>query len=123
MARSIFDLVGMPYRLGGDGSDGTIDCIHLVVTVLDHLRIEHPEITAAMYEGTDRQIARWLLSWGKRVAEPSYDGDVVLFSGQQKAFGVVWNGGILNIGNPHQVVQWTPVWNYAASPCFRTKGN
>jgi len=123
MARSIFDLVGMPYRLGADGSDGTIDCIHLVVAVLDSLGIQRPEITPAMYEGTERQIARWLLSWGKRVAQPSYDGDVVLLSGQQKAFGVVWNGGILNIGDLSRVVQWTPLSNCAAFPCFRTRGN
>ena len=113
----------MPYRIGGDGSDGTIDCIHLVTVVLDELSIDHPEITPAMYQGSGRQIARWLLLWGRRVAQPAYDGDVVLLSGQRKAFGVVWNGGILNIGELSQVVQWTPLSNCFAFPCFRMKGS
>ena len=31
----------MPFRLGGDGSDGTIDCIHMVMAGLADLGIPH----------------------------------------------------------------------------------
>lgn len=113
----------MPYRLGADGSDGYIDCIHLVTCVLDRLNIRYPQIANEMYEATNRQIARWLLDWGSRVPEPSYDGDVLLLPLERPAFGVVWNGGILSINQTSEVVQWTPLWNCIACPCFRTKGN
>ena len=113
----------MRYRLGADGSDGYIDCIHLVTAVLDQLGIRHPPITEVMYQAGGRQIARWLLCWGRRVAEPSYDGDVLLLPAERPAFGVVWDNGILSINQTSEVVQWAPLWNCIACPCFRTKGS
>lgn len=123
MARCCSDLIGLRYRLGADGSDGTIDCIHLVTTALDRMDIAHPQITDAMYTASRRQIAKWLLTWGRRTAEPSYDGDVLLLPAADKAFGIVWNGGILSIEQLSETVQWTPLWNAAACPCFRSRGN
>lgn len=123
MARFCFDLIGLRYRLGADGSDGTIDCIHLVTAVLDRMGLEHPPITAEMYEASQQQIARWLLTWGDRVSQPSYDGDVLLLPSERPAFGIVWNGGILSINQTSEVVQWTPLWNCIACPCFRMKGS
>ena len=113
----------MRYRLGADGSDGYIDCIHLVTAVLDQLGIRHPPITEVMYQAGGRQIARWLLCWGRRVAEPSYDGDVLLLPSERPAFGVVWDNGILSINQTSEVVQWAPLWNCIACPCFRMKGS
>jgi hypothetical protein len=111
----------MPYRLGGDGSDGTIDCINLVYTVLARLDIATPPFNPAWYTATRTAIVRDLLRWGRRVAEPTYDGDVLLLPTEHKAFGVVWDNGILNIGELSQQVQWTPLWNCVVCPCFRTK--
>lgn len=123
MARCCSDLIGLRYRLGADGSDGTIDCIHLVTAALDRLGLQHPPITAEMYQASPRQIARWLLTWGDRVVVPSYDGDVLLLPAADKAFGVVWNGGILSIEQLSELVQWTPLSNCIACPCFRMKGS
>lgn len=113
----------MPYRLGGDGSDGTIDCINLVYTVLDRVGISTPPFNPGWYVASRTSIARDLLRWGRRVAEPTYDGDVLLLPTEHKAFGAVWDNGILNIGELSQRVQWTPLWNCVACPCFRMKGS
>jgi len=113
----------MPYRLGSDGSDGHIDCIHLVTTVLDRLGIGHPEITDVMYDASKRQVARWLFAWGRRVAEPTYDGDVLLLPTEQKAFGVVWDSGILSIESMSSSVRWTPVSSFSGCPCFRSNAS
>jgi len=65
------DLIGLHFRLGADGTNGEIDCIHLVYTVLDRCQIPAPPFNSAWYEASWRMIARDLLSWGKRVAEPA----------------------------------------------------
>jgi cell wall-associated NlpC family hydrolase len=46
------DLVGLRYRLGADGSDGEIDCIHLVYTVLERLDIARPEFNDDWYSAS-----------------------------------------------------------------------
>ncbi len=43
------DLVGMRYKLGADGSNGEIDCIHLVYTVLERLGIPTPAFNDGWY--------------------------------------------------------------------------
>lgn len=123
VAASCFDLIGLRYRLGADGSNGEIDCIHLVVTVLDRMGIPRPAITQQMYEADGRRIARWLFEWGVRVTQASYDGDVLLLPADNRAFGIVWNGGILSIEQLSETVQWSPLRNWCACPCFRTKDN
>ena len=123
VAHSCFDLIGLPYRLGANGTDGYIDCIHLVTVALDCMRIKHPPITEDMYDASSRQIARWLITWGNRITQPSYDGDVLVLPSQQRAFGVVWNGGILYINELSRTVQWTPPSSFTGCPCFRTKGS
>lgn len=117
------DLVGLRYRLGADGSDGEIDCIHLVYEVLRRLGISTPAFRPGWYEATPRAIARDLLRWGKRVVAPAYDGDVLLLQQQQIAFGVTWQTGILYINRHLERVAWCPASAITASHCFRSRGS
>ena len=57
------DLVGLRYRLGADGSDGEIDCIHLVYTVLERLDIARPEFNEDWYSASSYKVLRDLLRW------------------------------------------------------------
>ncbi|NBT50465.1 MAG: hypothetical protein EBT12_02720, partial [Marivivens sp.] len=74
------DLVGMRYRLGADGTNGEIDCIHLVYTVLERLDIVRPEFNEDWYNASSYKVLRDLLRWGVRVDRPEYDGDVLLMT-------------------------------------------
>ena len=67
------DLIGMPFELGADGTNGKIDCIHLCYIVLDHLGIEAPEFKQSWYESGKYETLRDLLRWGDRVSDPEYD--------------------------------------------------
>lgn len=107
----------MPFRLGGDGSDGTIDCIHLVYAVLADMGIPTPQLDPAWYEYPTVPICRALLTWGKRVEHPTYDGDVVLFDDGETAFGVTWQQGILCADRISRRVGWFPT---AALPIHAT---
>jgi len=98
----------MRYRLGGDGSDGTIDCIHLVYAVLAELDIPTPELLQRWYDYPRMEIARALLKWGKRVDQPTYDGDVSLLKGEQVIFGVQWLGGVMVVSQESARVLWCP---------------
>lgn len=98
----------MPYRLGGDGSDGTIDCIHLVYAVLADLKIPTPELLERWYSYPRVEIARALLRWGERVERPAYDGDVSLLEGEQIVFGVQWLDGMMVVSRESERVLWCP---------------
>jgi hypothetical protein len=114
----------MRYRLGGDGSDGTIDCIHMVLAVEQQLSITAPVINAAWYEGSCWAIYRDLLNWGKAIKQPTYDGDVIVFPGEDWAFGVVWHSGLLLINRKTELVQWFPLsaaQSLTGFHCFRSK--
>ena len=115
------DLVGVPYRRGADGTDGAIDCIHLVYAVLERLEIRTPAFRQEWYEAGWRDIARDLLKWGYRIPGPRYDGDVLLFPQSAQAFGVTWHAGILYINQMTKRVAWCPVSNVTPSHCFRSK--
>jgi cell wall-associated NlpC family hydrolase len=117
------DLVGLRYRLGADGTDGEIDCIHLVYEVLRRLDIATPRFRPEWYEATPRIIARDLVRWGKRIAVPAYDGDVLLLRQQRTAFGVTWQTGILYINHQLERVAWCPVSAVTAYHCFRSRGS
>lgn len=119
----MIDLIGTPYRLGADGSDGAIDCIHLVYTVLGRLNIGTPAFNAAWYSASRWQIARELLLWGERVSEPLYDGDVALLPQQAAAFAVTWQRGLLYINRELQQVAWCPIGILPSCPCFRMRSN
>lgn len=114
--------LGLPFRLGADGSDGAIDCIHLVYGVLSDLGIPTPPFKDEWYDASRRVIARDLLGWGSRVDAPRLDGDVLLLP-QDNAFAVVWNDGILHIGARSERVCWVPLEKSTKLPCFRMRGS
>lgn len=115
------DLIGLRYRLGADGSDGSIDCIHLVYVVLDRLGIATPEFRRDWYYASWQAVARALLTWGERVSRPQYDGDVLLFEQDRQAFGVTWQTGILYINRDLQKVAWCPISSVTKYHCFRLR--
>ena len=115
----------MPYRLGGDGSDGTIDCIHLVYLALAEQGIPAPEFNLQWYEQSPRQYLRDLLRWGVKVELP-YDGDVLWCPGSGPVFATIWQSGVLHISEARNAVHWLPVGalpNQSHFRCFRMNGS
>lgn len=117
------DLVGKPYRLGADGSDGAIDCIHLVYTVLGRLGIPTPEFQADWYTADIKTVLRDIHKWGRRVAQPQYDGDVLLLRQTGWGFAVVWQDGILYVNGELQKVAWSPLCAVQDCRSYRMKNN
>jgi hypothetical protein len=115
------DLIGLRYRLGADGTDGEIDCIHLVYKVQARVGIEMPPLNPAWYDCSWRAITRDLLQWGRRVDVPEYDGDMLLMRQQQKAFAITWQTGILYINPELLKVAWCPVSKSTNYHCFRSR--
>lgn len=103
----VSNLIGIPYRYGAKGGDG-IDCIHLVLAVLDELEIPRPLSSEHWYTASWRQVARELLVWGERVKTATLDGDVVLLSTERHAFGVVWQQGVIHTSSIRREVAWYP---------------
>ena len=122
---SVFDLLGLRYRLGADGSDGEIDCIHLVYAVQRELGIPTPVFKENWYEAEWREVARDLLGWGTRIPKPAYDGDVILMPTEERAFAVAWQQGFLAINHRSKRVQWLPLSVLPATQihCFRLKNS
>ena len=116
-------LIGTPYRLGADGSDGAIDCIHLVYTVLGGSGIATPPFNPHWYEADIRAVVRDLRAWGNRVDYPQYDGDVVLLPDDGWAFAVTWQTGILYINTELQQVAWSPLCALRRCRSYRTKSS
>ena len=114
------DLLGMPYRLGGDGSDGTIDCIRLTYAVLTESGISAPDFQASWYSANKWTIARDLHRWGKRIGAPKMAGDVLVLP-SDRAFAAVWQDGILYIDRMSNRVAWGPLTAFENSLCFRSK--
>ena len=118
------DLIGMPYRLGSDGRDGKIDCIHLCYVVLDRLGIPTPVFNHRWYRGIKREIARDLYAWGYRVHNPRYtDGDILLLPQDSLAFAVIWDTGVLYINRQLEKVQWSAVQSLIQPHCFRSRNS
>ena len=117
------DLIGLRYKLGADGSNGEIDCIHLVYKVLERCNISTPAFEDAWYEASTTKVCRDLLRWGFRVDQPAYDGDVLLWKSDSWAFAVTWQAGILYINRRLGFVTWAPVSSITNYHCFRTKGS
>ena len=103
---SCSDLIGTPYRLGG--GDGYIDCIQLVYAALHQMEIPTPTFDKDWYNKPRFNHIRDLLRWGNRVNGCSYDGDVLLLSGQGPMFGVIWEQGALHISTMTKAVSWCP---------------
>ena len=117
------DLIGLRYRLGADGSNGEIDCIHLVYEVLRRCDIPTPTFQNTWYEASATRVCRDLLRWGYRIEEPAYDGDVLLFKEDNWAFAVTWQKGILYVNRHLGFVTWAPASSFMNCHCFRMKGS
>jgi len=119
----VIDLIGRPYRYGADGteSDGAIDCIHLVLIVLDRLGIQRPQTRQEWYGGSAMLIGRDLLKWGQKIATPQYDGDVLLLPQETTAFAVYWENGCLYINQHLKAAAWCPIEQLPISRCFRSR--
>ena len=115
----------MPYRLGGTGSDNTIDCINLVYRVLECLEIDTPEFNSGWYSASSFKIMRDFRHWGVPVSKPSYNGDTVLLTSDRIAFGVVWDRGLLTVSEATKAVSWNPLSVHSESLlyCFRSRNN
>lgn len=119
------DIIGMPYRLGGDGSDGTIDCINLVYIALKEQGVGVPTFDPRWYEQSWRTHLRALLTWGEKVQD-IYNGDVLWQPGEGPVFAAIWQNGILHISQARKSVHWLPAGTQGIPSnfrCFRMKGN
>lgn len=113
------DLIGLQYRLGANGADGSIDCIHLVYVALHRMGIPTPPFDTSWYDASGVCITRALLQWGKRISNVAYDGDVLLIRQDQKAFGVAWSQGALYINQQTKRVAWCPLELLPSHYAFR----
>lgn len=109
------DLIGTPYVYG------ETDCIWLTLTVLERLKIEAPALRREWYHQRPRQWGRDLVRWGKRIKDPTYDGDV-LVAPAPVGFAVVWSHGILHICPARKAVHWSPL-SGMNSLCCRMNGS
>lgn len=102
------DLIGRPYRLGADGADndGAIDCIHMVYAALADMGIPTPVFKVSWYDASRRQIARDLLTWGRRIPNAVYDGDVLLLRQDRPVFAIAWSQGALYVNMALEKVAW-----------------
>lgn len=117
------DLIGLRYRLGADGGDGEIDCIHLVYVALGRMGIQTPPFRSSWYDNNWREISRDLLKWGRRIDSPSYDGDVLLLMQDTPVFAVTWRSGILYICEMTKKVSWCLPEAVGVCHCFRSRGS
>jgi hypothetical protein len=107
------DLIGQRFAWG------ELDCIHLVYRVLERMEIPTPPFDSRWYERNPHRIGRALLRWGKRIQDPTYDGDVLLLIGEQLSFAVVWQGGILYMNQRTEAVDWCPMRREMIAHAFR----
>lgn len=113
------DLIGLRYRLGADGSDGEIDCIHLVLMALDRMDIPRPAVKSEWYDERPVLICRDLLRWGNRIDRPQYDGDVILLRTERPTFAVAWQTGMLYVNQASEVVNWCRIEHLPRYHSFR----
>lgn len=112
--------LGMRYRYGGDGSDGYIDCIHLVYGCLQVLKVPTPKFKQSWYGASAREVLKDINSWGIRIDRPRYDGDIIVLPDPETSwsFGVTWRTGLLTV-HPSQRVIWTPSTLVPISRAYR----
>ena len=111
----------MPYVLGANGSNGAIDCIHMVYQALAVMEVPTPPFKPSWYDLSPRDILRDLRGWGIRISHPTYNGDVSVLPDSQTgwAFGVTWSSGILYINRELMAVSWSPVDMVPISRSYR----
>lgn len=112
----------MRYRLGADGTNGEIDCIHMVYAALRCMDIETPPFNPDWYGASKWKVIKDLMAWGNRVAHPQYDGDILLLAQDSWAFAVTWQTGILYINRQLERVAWCSVQSIGQNHCFRMRG-
>lgn len=118
------NLIGVPFRLRSDLSDGHIDCIHLVYEVWSRTGVVGPPFNDEWYEASRRKILNDLYCWGYRIPRPSYtDGDLIVIPQNTWAFAVIWAGGVLYINQELKKVQWSTVQLFTKLHCYRMKSN
>ena len=117
------DLIGLRYKLGADGSNGEIDCIHLVYEVQRRCGIPMPPFNPSWYTASSIKVCRDLLRWGFRVDQPAYDGDVLLLKEDNWTFAVTWQTGILYVNRHLGFVTWAPASSFTNYHCFRMRGS
>ena len=112
--------------MGADGTDRQIDCIHLCLYALDAFNIPRPDLNPEWYETGAMTHLRAMRKWGKMIAEPHYDGDILWVGGSGPTFAVVWDLGILHINHQSKMVSWCPIGkisNYRTYRYCPTKGS
>ena len=112
-------LIGKQYAFGSNGIK--VDCIALVIQALESMGIENPGLKAEWYEMSPFAICRELNHYTDRIKQPTYDGDIVLLSGEPIAFGVAWQGGILFINRLAMAVDWKPTAQLQILRSYRMK--
>ena len=112
-------LIGKRYEFGSNGE--AVDCIALVIQALDSMGIANPGLKQDWYEMSLSGICRELNRYTDRIKEPTYDGDVVLITGDPVAFGVVWQSGILYINRLAMAVDWKPIKSVLIRRSYRMK--
>jgi cell wall-associated NlpC family hydrolase len=115
------NLIGLKYRLGADGSNGEIDCIHLVLQALRNMGFDAPDCDRRWYRMSKSAILEELQRYTDQVAHPVYNGDIAAWHDQRPAFGVTWETGILFVNQQTKRVDWKPVDAFTIHHCFRMK--
>ena len=112
-------LIGKRYEFGSNGH--TVDCISMVIQALDYMEIRNPGLKPGWYGMSPFGICRELNQYTDRIKQPTYDGDVVLITGDPVAFGVVWQQGILYINRLAMAVDWKPISSVSTRRSYRMK--
>ena len=120
------ELLGMQFVMGADGTDRKIDCIHLCLYALDNFKIPRPDLDLRWYETGAMTHLRAMRKWGRKIKQPTYNGDILWVGGGGPTFAVVWDSGILHINRQSETVNWCPIGkisNFRAYRYFPTNGS
>ena len=123
MSYRCVELIGRPYKLGADGSQAEIDCIHLVYKALAYMNIKAPKFKKSWYTDSKFSIHKELLSWGYKAEKAEYNGDVLLLPSDDWAFAVTWEKGILYINRVSMKSCWMPISQLKKYHCYRMRKN
>ena len=103
------------YGTNGD----TVDCIALVIQALDLMGIDNPGVKPTWYD-MSAEIIGELNRYTERIAEPAYDGDIVVIAGSPPAFGLHGRAGFSS--STVNQCEWTEAGiAVGIRRCFRTR--
>jgi hypothetical protein len=80
----------------------------MTLKALELMGIDAPPMNRSWYDMTPYQWGRDLLTWGERITDPIYNGDIIVRCAPA-GFGVVWNGGFLHINERTASISWLPL--------------